>query len=269
MNEPDKLDRLERLGRLRDQGVLSPDEFETQKAALLGTSFTGDTGSGGAGKMAAIATALVALVVIVAGVAYLSFRAPSQPEQNAAAAAQPANSALAAAPQPAPAVTPAAASAPMGEPMLGNCNMDVCSYSRLVRRETLRETPAGRLVKATLLGGAQGDPSDAGPSEDAPIVWNRAPHDIFVFCSTRLPAVMMRVAGRRTLQTDLLDLGGPEAITDLLISSANLYMDICHGLRDRTLSEETAGLGYRPIAPALLESGIDIERPEEIFDFVR
>ena len=47
--------------------------------------------------------------------------------------------------------------------------------------------------------------SDAGPDEEAPIVWNRAPHDVFIFCSTRLPAVMMRVEGQRNLQTDLLD----------------------------------------------------------------
>jgi len=167
------------------------------------------------------------------------------------------------------AAAPAAPSPAPAEPLLGNCHMDSCSYSREIRRETLRETPAGRLLRVTLLGGEQSEAGDDGPGEDAPIVWNRAPHDIFVFCSTRLPAVMMRVAGHRTLQTDLLDLGGPEAVTTILVSSANLYMDICHGLRDRELSEETAGLGYRPIPPALLESGIDIERPEEIFDFVR
>lgn len=165
---------------------------------------------------------------------------------------------------------PLAASSPAdAEPLLGNCRMDSCSFSREISRETLRETRAGRLLRVTLLGGEQGEASDAGPDDEAPIVWNRAPHDIFVFCSTRLPAVMMRVAGQHSLQVDLLDLGGPEAITNILVSSANLYMDICHGLRGRELSEETAGLGYRPIAPALLESGIGIERPEEIFNFVR
>lgn len=155
------------------------------------------------------------------------------------------------------------------EPLLGNCHMGSCSYSREIRRAIMRETPAGRLFRVTLLGGEQGEAGDDGPSEDAPIVWNREPHDIFVFCSTRLPAVMMRLPGRRTLQTDLLDLGGPEAITTILVSSANIYMEICHGLRDRDLADETAGLGYRPIPPALLNRGIDIERPEEIFSFVR
>lgn len=265
MDESDRLERLKRLGRLREQGMLSPDEFEAQKAALLGTS-----SAGGPSKLAAIAIAFVALLLIGAGAVYLMFRTPAQsPQNDIAAAAQPANSTLPAAPQPVPAPTPAVANAPMGEPLLGNCHMDTCSYSRLVRRETLRESPAGRLLKVTLLGGTQGDASDAGPDDDAPIVWNRAPHDIFVFCSTRLPAVMMRVAGRRNLQTDLLDFVSPDAITDVLTSSANLYMDICHGQRDRTLSEETAGLGYRPIPRALLDSGIDIERPEEIFNLAR
>jgi hypothetical protein len=265
MDEPDKLEQLERLGRLREQGVLTPAEFEAQKAALLGTS-----SAGGPSKLAAVAIAFVALLVIGAGVVYLMFRAPAQsPQNDIAAAGQPANSTLPAAPQPVPAPTPAVANAPMGEPLLGNCHMDTCSYSRLVRRETLRESPAGRLLKVTLLGGTQGDASDAGPDDDAPILWDREPHDIFVFCSTRLPAVMMRVAGRRTLQTDLLDLGGREAISDLLVSSANLYMEVCHGLRDRDLAVETAGLGYRPIPRALLDSGIDIESPEEIFNFAR
>jgi hypothetical protein len=167
------------------------------------------------------------------------------------------------------AVAPPATNRASAEPLLGNCHMDSCSYSREIGRETLRETPAGRLLRVTLLGGEQGEAGDDGPSEEAPIVWDREPHDIFVFCSTRLPAVMLRVPHQRALQTDLLDLAGPSAISDLLISSANLYMQICHGLRDRDLSEEIAGLGYHPIAPALLDSGIDIERPEEIFGFVR
>jgi putative oligomerization/nucleic acid binding protein len=35
---PDSLDRLERLVKLRDEGALTPEEFETQKAHLLGES---------------------------------------------------------------------------------------------------------------------------------------------------------------------------------------------------------------------------------------
>ena len=266
MNEPDRLERLERLARLRDQGALSPDEFEAQKAALLGT-----TAAARAGRLPIVATILAALLLIGAGAVYLMLRAPSRPAQaNAAAAAPPANSARpAAAAQLAPAAIPPASNPATGEPLLGNCHMDSCSYSRLVRRETVRESPAGRLLRITLLGGTQGEAGDDGPDEDAPIIWDRDPHDVFIFCSTRLPAVMMRVAGQRTLQTDLLDLGGRNAISDVLIGSANLYMDVCHGLRDRDLSEESAGLGYRPIPQALLDGGIAIERPEEIFDFAR
>jgi hypothetical protein len=33
----DPLDKLEKLGRLRDSGVLTPEEFEEQKSALLGS----------------------------------------------------------------------------------------------------------------------------------------------------------------------------------------------------------------------------------------
>jgi Short C-terminal domain len=265
MNKPDRLERLERLARLRDQGALSANEFEAQKAALFGT-----TAAAGAGRLPIIATILAALLLIGAGGGYWMLRAPSRPAQgNVAAAARPANSARPAAAQSAAAAIPRAASAAMGEPLLGNCQMDSCSYSRLVRRETVRESPVGRLLRVTLLGGTQGEAGDDGPDGDAPIMWDREPHDVFIFCSTRLPAVMMRVAGQRTLQTDLIDLGGRDAISDVLISSANLYMDVCHGLRDRDLSEESAGLGYRPIPRALLDGRIAIERPEEIFGFAR
>ena len=34
--QPDRVAQLERLGRLRETGVLSPDEFEREKARLLG-----------------------------------------------------------------------------------------------------------------------------------------------------------------------------------------------------------------------------------------
>lgn len=166
------------------------------------------------------------------------------------------------------AAPPVAAGPPMGEPMLGTCHMDICSYSREVRRETLREAPSGRLLRVALLGGEQGDAGDDGPDESAPIVWDRRPHDIFVLCSTRLPAVMMRVAGQRTLQTDLLDFVGPSGIAQALMSSANLYMDICHRVRDEDWAEAAPRLGYRPLPEALQESGIDLARPEDIFGYV-
>jgi hypothetical protein len=34
--EPDYLDELERLGELRDQGIITDEEFETKKKSLLG-----------------------------------------------------------------------------------------------------------------------------------------------------------------------------------------------------------------------------------------
>jgi len=33
--QPDVVDRLERLGKLRDSGVLTEEEFQAQKSALL------------------------------------------------------------------------------------------------------------------------------------------------------------------------------------------------------------------------------------------
>lgn len=274
MDELDRLSQLERLGQLREQGVLSQDEFEAEKAALLGASSAAasEASGGGSGKMAVVAIALVALVLVAACAAWLIFRTPSQPQQNVVGAPpQPANLALAvAAPQPSPAATPAAVTPAVGEPMLGNCHMDICSFSREVRRETVRETPAGRLLRVTLLGGSQSGASDAGPAdEDVPIIWQRQPHDIFVFCSTALPAVMMRVDGRRTLQSDILDLVGPTGIPQDLVTSANIYMRICHGVDGFDALEGGTHLGYHPLPTALVERGIDIERPEDIFNYAR
>jgi hypothetical protein len=267
MSDTDRIERLERLARLRDQGMLSPEEFEREKAALLAAPAAG----GGSGRTTAIAIACgCLLLLVVAAAAWWSFRDLPVAGRNATADAGPSANATAPAAAPAPAApAPAATAAPVREPLLGNCHMDTCSYSREVGRETVREAPSGRLLRVSLLGGTQGDAGDDGPSDDAPIIWDRQPHDIFVFCSTALPAVMLPIAGQRLLQTDLLDFLGPDGIPDVLTTSANLYFDICHGIRGREWADVAPGLGYHPLAPALVESGIDIARPEDIFAHAR
>ena len=45
MSRDDQISALERLTQLRDSGVLTPEEFETQKAQILGSSQTGSAGT--------------------------------------------------------------------------------------------------------------------------------------------------------------------------------------------------------------------------------
>ena len=52
----------------------------------------------------------------------------------------------------------------------------------------------------------------------------RQPHELFIFCSSRLPAVILPDSGH--LQVDILDfVAGPPPVLE---SSASLYVRTCH-----------------------------------------
>ena len=152
------------------------------------------------------------------------------------------------------------------EPLAGRCHMGECSWSRELGRETVRETPDGRLLRLRLLGGGsvmteEGD-YESAYDERRRIEWNDEPHEVFVFCSTRLPAVLFEIDGG--LQVDVLDF--VEGNPGYLESSSNLYIATCHG---RAALEETdfaARHGYRSPPPV---RELELPRPEEIFDRLR
>jgi hypothetical protein len=160
------------------------------------------------------------------------------------------------------AATPAAQIAGAAE--LNSCNRGECSWSVTRSQELVRSTAAGSLYRLSLLGGASEHPDENYPesARDVRIAWNAAPHEVFVFCARRLPAVILPGEGR--LQVDVLDfVTGP---VPALESSAAIYARVCHPGDDWTSEGFAERFGYQARED---EADIDIARPEDIFQRVR
>lgn len=150
-------------------------------------------------------------------------------------------------------------------PGIGRCHMGECSWSRELSQAILKENASGTLVKITLLGGSSSHPDDdypAGFGPKVPISWARKPHDVFVFCSLHLPAVMMAVDG--AWQTDVLDFNG--GIPGVLESSAALYSRTCHSNSEAWLDSSFAARNhYRPFEDG--SSELELSSPQQIFNY--
>lgn len=150
-----------------------------------------------------------------------------------------------------------------GEPMTGRCHMGECSWFAELNRETIREEKGARLLRLALVGGSSTSGEDEdyegswGP--DARVDWDRAPHDVWILCSPRLPAVMVRT-GDGSLQADVFNF--VEGTPPVHETSRRIYVHACHGEESEDMVERH---GYA--APEIEE--IDLARPEDIFDRLR
>jgi hypothetical protein len=149
---------------------------------------------------------------------------------------------------PAAAAPPAAARAESD-----SCHGGQCSWSRTLSQTVVRQEPAGILYRLSLLGGS-------APEESSRIRWNRQPHEVFIFCSVRLPAVLLFDRGH--WQVDVLDfVAGPPPYEE---SSAALYTRTCHPGEDWSADGFAARHGYHEQDS---EQEITISRPEDIFRY--
>ena len=140
-------------------------------------------------------------------------------------------------------------------PELNSCHSGQCSWSITRSRAVVRQDAAGILYRLSLLGGSAREGSNR-------IRWNRQPHALFIFCSPRLPAVILPDQGR--LQVDILDfVAGPPPYLE---SSASLYARTCHPGEDMTADGFAARHGYRSQDA---EREIVLSRPEDIFRYAR
>jgi hypothetical protein len=149
-------------------------------------------------------------------------------------------------------------------PELNSCNRGECSWSVTRSQDLVRRTAAGSLYRLSLLGGASEHPDENYPEDrrGVRIAWNAAPHEVFVFCARRLPAVILPTEGR--LQVDVLDfVTGP---VPALESSAAIYTRVCHPGDDWASEGFAERFGYSARED---EADIDIARPEDIFQRVR
>ncbi len=150
------------------------------------------------------------------------------------------------------AATPAPTDDTPGQPQLGMCRMDDCSWSKETGREVVKSDRRGTLVKLSLIGG-----SSSG--EKAAITWDESSHDVFVFCSAALPSVILGEAD--SWQVDVLDF--VDGVPGVLESSQALYMKTCHAA-DGRFPNDAETLGYRSIPEE--REDVRISRVEDIFD---
>jgi hypothetical protein len=149
-----------------------------------------------------------------------------------------------------------AAPSVLGAPQMGSCHGGDCSWSRMQSSSVVRQDASGTLYRLSLLGGT------APEGEDAAVRWNSRPHDVFIFCSTHLPAVILPDQGH--LQVDVLDfVAGPPPYME---SSAGLYVATCHPGEDWAADGFAARHGYRAQDA---EREIALSRPEDIFRYAR
>ena len=147
----------------------------------------------------------------------------------------------------------AAFAQPTGRPELNACHGGECSWSITRSRTLVRRDARGELYRLSLLGGSAREGSRN-------IRWNRAPHELFIFCSPRLPATILPDAGH--LQVDLLDfVAGPPPVLE---GSAALYVRTCDPGEDWEADGFAARHHYRAQDE---DREIDLSRPEDIFNY--
>ena len=114
---------------------------------------------------------------------------------------------------------------------------------------------SGTLYRLSLRGGT-------APEGRSRIRWNREGHLVFIFCSARLPAVILPDHGH--MQVDVLDfVAGPPPVEE---SSASLYVRTCHPGEDWSAPGFAARHGYRAQDA---DREIALTRPEDIFGYAR
>lgn len=211
----------------------------------------------GSSKHTLYGVIFIAACVLLAGIVYAVIRSPA-PEpaiENTSVADMHID-----APEPSPALaaaTPAesASASPSNAgdtAQPGRCGMKECSWSKTLSINLVQEDQRGRLIALSLLGGSS-------RNETSRITWNDRPHTVYVFCSTALPAVMMKVDGG--WQVDVLDF--VDGVPGVLESSASIYANACHA-GDRRFPSDAEALGYSHIDDDREE--VQIDQPTDIFD---
>lgn len=149
-----------------------------------------------------------------------------------------------------------------GQIALGRCHMGECSWSREIAMNLVEQRDDDRLFKINLLGGTSTMRGSRFPKldgSDADITWNDKSHEVYVFCSQELPAVVSKFD--REWQVDVLDfVNGPPGVLE---GSAALYSNYCHG---NSLAWTSAGFSSKHGYGVPVSDEILIKKgPHELF----
>jgi len=145
---------------------------------------------------------------------------------------------------------------------LGRCHMDSCSWSKTIKKETIKSSKQDKLIRLVLLGGeSNNEPSNNEELNNPKITWSKDTHEVFVFCSTKLPSVILK--DDTNYQVDIFDFS--TGVPGVLESGANLYKETCypntHNLSDSDLVKK---YNYSPLP----EIDVHIKNPVDIFNYV-
>lgn len=116
---------------------------------------------------------------------------------------------------------------------LGRCHMDNCLWSKTLNQNTVAQNNCGSLIQLELLSGESENEDELDYSK---IQWNDTSHTVYLFCSKRLPSVIMESDGQ--YQVDVLDFWN--GIPGVMESSAGLYRKYCHPGSDNLSDEDLA-----------------------------
>jgi hypothetical protein len=151
-------------------------------------------------------------------------------------------------------------------PKVGRCHMGGCGWFEIRSFDVVRETSDGALIRLDMRDGGSDDTdrADRNSSRGVKIDWGPYRNDEYVFCSTRLPAVISRAEGGAGWDAYRIDLLSPSGASQYV---TNVYSHVCHSGVDMEAEGAGERLGYRRVQAG--DSGdyvIRLSSPDAIFD---
>jgi hypothetical protein len=151
-------------------------------------------------------------------------------------------------------------------PKVGRCHMGGCGWFEIRSFEVVRETSDGALIRLDMRDGGSKDTerADRNSSRGVKIDWGPYQNDQYVFCSTRLPAVISPAEAGGGWEAYRLDLLSPSGASQAV---TNLYNHVCNNGVDMEAEGAAERRGYRSVQAD--ETGdflLPLTSPEAIFD---
>ena len=229
---------IERLARLRDSGVLTEEEFTSQKAKILSGGAPAEPADGDQEiylgprqcrkSPVGLLVGLVIFVILGLGIwTFVQKYRQSAAAQDVLQASSSTNDFEGDRPTGSTTATTTASAAPKTgffpvskKPRVGRCHMDDCSWFITKAREVIRANDEGSLIRLTLLGGLSANTDNVSPKD---VKWDDRTYSVYVFCSKKLPAVLTENDG--VYQVDVLDfVNGPPGALE---ASESIYESTC------------------------------------------
>ena len=149
-------------------------------------------------------------------------------------------------------------------PQIGRCDRTGCSWFDIRSFAMVRETGDGALLRINVREGSsvsRGDGPHPTSSRGVKIEWSGPATDQYVFCSTKLPAMISGSDGAyEATRLDLIRWGNPSEY------NMRVYSHVCHNGEDILAQGAAARAGYRSTDGQ--EPVIALTRPEAIFEHI-